>query len=558
MIKLSYKDNELIWTGDTYPIHNAIKALGFLWDPLLKQWHSRDISADKLEQIKQSFPTDKLIIDNSIKGIKLEPSEQFKFLKQKFPALFDFQIDGILFGQNKDILNADHMGLGKTIQGIVLANFYNLPVLMVAPKSVLKQWQYEIKKWINENSIIIKGVGTKQNYFSEKWTLVGYEKLLRDNMTKIDKHKEMKLSPDIKYPYSFVLIADEASKLRSYKTDIYKFFRILCYRATKKIFLTGTPIEKNLTDFYNICKLLNPKFMDLMEFRGNYCIFKKIRIKNPRYNPNNPNSERYTYVEPIAGYKNLDVFVQKIAPFCIRRKREDVFDQLPELQKENRIVDLTPIQIKVYNKIIDKAREAGKSKFEILQLLRLVADDCRLFKDSSSEFIDDLDIRNIDEKGEKIEELKNILDESEGKILIFTQFERMAEFIHQEIEDSLLIVGGMTDNKRNAIIDCFKTEKRVLVSTDTLAYGMNLQYVPTLINFDLPWNPSTLEQRISRIHGRIGGLSKNLVINLITERIEDRVLEVLEQKQNLFDDVVEGKAIKDEDLRKMIISKFLD
>ncbi len=456
------------------------------------------------------------------------------------------------------------MGLGKTIEGIVLADMYNLPVLVVAPKSILKQWQQKIKEWVNEDATIISGTNTKDKYFISKWSIIGYEKLLRDNtiITKVGNKNKREFKILIDLPPQFILIADEASKLKSYQTDIYKFFRLLSFRATKKILLTGTPIENNLTDIFNIIKIVSPGFMDIMTFRDQFCIFKKIRVKNYKYNPENPNSSPKRQIELLCGYKNLDVFLNKISPYFIRRRREDVFDQLPELQQENRIVELSSLQTRVYNKIIDTARESGKDKFAILSLLRLVATDLRLFKESESEFIDtikDIDMRNIEEKGSKIQELKDIFNECDGQILVFSQFKRMVNLIKEEMKDCLVVTGETPEKEKNKTIDEFKAGKgRILLSTDTLAYGQDFKMVPTLINFDLPWNPQKLQQRISRIFSRLGGLNKSLIINIITESIEDRLLEVLGIKTELFNKLVNGEIVEDESIRKLIISKFIN
>ncbi len=162
----------------------------------------------------------------------------------------------------------------------------------------------------------------------------------------------------------------------------------------------------------------------------------------------------------------------------------------------------------------------------------------------------------------KVDRVKEILEETaEEKILIFTQFKQMTLLLKDKLKDKydvLIMYGGIKN--RDEMLELFKTKhtgkKMILICTDMLAYGQNLQYINLLINYDLPWNPAVLAQRIGRIR-RINSESKHKhVINLISSLIDVHVFNIINKKQDLFNQVVNGGAINDEDIRKQVLEQI--
>jgi len=201
-----------------------------------------------------------------------------------------------------------------------------------------------------------------------------------------------------------------------------------------------------------------------------------------------------------------------------------------------------------------------------LTLLREVANDTWLLKVGESTIIDRLIdegyLNEIPEASNKLEELDAIFDELNGqKVLIFTQFAKMAHKIGKHLTKrgikSKVLTGEDKQEVRQKTVEEFREGRfQVLVATDIFGYGVNLQFVDVLINFDIPWNPAKLNQRIDRIH-RVGTKSAKVIINLISEDIDEKVWSVIQSKQDLFDAVVDGKAIDDESIRKEILQKLL-
>lgn len=129
------------------------------------------------------------------------------------------------------------------------------------------------------------------------------------------------------------------------------------------------------------------------------------------------------------------------------------------------------------------------------------------------------------------------------KIIVFTKYAVMAEIIKRELgflqQTKVLVATGKSFNKESIIDEFKKTEQdSILIATDCLSQGVNLQCADTVINFDLPWTPAGIEQRIGRID-RIGQKQKLLIIDLIVEdSFEERVLELLRIKEGYVGKVV--------------------
>ncbi len=131
-------------------------------------------------------------------------------------------------------------------------------------------------------------------------------------------------------------------------------------------------------------------------------------------------------------------------------------------------------------------------------------------------------------------------NEPDLKVLIFTEFvptqQMLKEFLEARGISVVTLNGSMAMEERGAAQDAFRKSHRVLVSTDAGGEGLNLQFAHVIINYDIPWNPMRLEQRIGRVD-RIGQPKTVQAINFVFEdSVEFRVREVLEQKLSVIFD----------------------
>ena len=155
----------------------------------------------------------------------------------------------------------------------------------------------------------------------------------------------------------------------------------------------------------------------------------------------------------------------------------------------------------------------------------------------------------------KLDELEGLLDElcveSGLKAVVFSQWEQMTRMVEERVRrmglGSVRLHGGVPTDRRGELIDRFNQDAacQVFISTDAGGVGLNLQAASVLINLDIPWNPAILDQRIARIH-RLGQTERVQILLLVAaDSYEGRVLELVQGKRNLFDNVVDADATED-------------
>ena len=438
--------------------------------------------------------------------------------------------------------------------------------LIICPASLKFNWAIEIAKFSKYSYTLVGGTAKqrKEQYQNDSdFTIMNYD-LLRFDIDIIKK-----IGWDL-------IIADEIQRAKNYTTAISKNIQKL---KPEYVFgLTGTPIENSIMDLFTIMK-----FIDLNMFGSNGKYFK----------------DRYCHVDGwgrILEYRNdrhheID---RKTSYFMMRRKKRDVLKDLPEKTVSFHYVMLDEEERRVYNdykrRVTDDLRsESGRSIDVLSQIvfLREICDSINLVEPQE----------NI--VSSKLEELKTILPElpEDSKVVIFTEYERMAQIIENNIpylsvhlhggiksecrlekevekkikKENKNIIGKELDimiheekqkstclncayynnkeecNSRKKIVSKFNHDPdvKVFISTNAGKEGLNLQIANVVINYDLSFNPAVNEQRIARID-RIGQKSENiLVINMVClDTIEQKILKTLEEKQGLFNKVID-KTDKD-------------
>lgn len=453
--------------------------------------------------------------------------------------------------------------------------------LIICPASIKYNWAIEIAKFTDYTYTIINGDAkkrTQQYKNSSDFTIVNYD-LLRHDITKIN---------DVAWD---LIIADEIQRIKNYSTAISRNIRTL---QPEYIFgLTGTPIENQIMDLFTIMR-----FIDNSVFGGNGLYFK----------------QRYCNVDSwggIRGYRDdrhheID---RKVSYCMLRRKKRDVLDDLPEKIVKFYYITLSDQERRVYNEYkgsttrdldVDLSNIREESSSDVLTRIVFLREicDCLNLMESQTDIV-----------SSKLDELKNIMADLEGepKVVIFTEYERMAQIIQDNMPyQSVHLHGGVKngckredesekiirkDNKglesreldlriheakqnckctgcpyvnddslcntRKKIISKFNNDPniRLFISTNAGKEGLNLQVAPVVINYDMSFNPAVNEQRIARID-RIGQQSdKIIVINMVCiDTIEEKILKILSEKQALFDKVIDGAGSDDVAvLKKMTI-----
>jgi superfamily II DNA or RNA helicase len=387
-------------------------------------------------------------------------------------------------------------------------------VLIITPASVKQQWGREIARFTGESYVVVHGSKQKRLKQYEQdsfFTVINYELVLRD-LAQIRA-----LNPDL-------IILDEAQRIKNWRAKTSQAIKELPRRFA--FVLTGTPLENRLEELYSIVEFLDDKIL------GPPWQFMAQHIIKDEWGG-------------IIGYKDLEGVRRAIAPILLRRRKADVLADLPERIDSDFWLELDQEQARLYRPLEkalqDLLRSPEWTPDQSAMALSLLT---KMREAATAAQLVDPSIRS----SSKLRELPALVEEiaAEGhKMLIFSQWERMTRLAEEALAplriESVRLHGGLGMRRRARIIEKFMEDPDTMlfISTDAGGLGLNLQAASFVINLDLPWNPAKVEQRIGRAH-RIGQSQPVNVINMIAANsIEQRVLDVLYRKQELFEEILD-------------------
>lgn len=413
---------------------------------------------------------------------------------------------------------ADDMGLGKTLQVLTAIQYFKdegllekQKVLVIAPTSLLTNWQEEIRKFTPDlTSYIFHGPGrrfTKKDY---DIYLTSYGVIRSD----AGKFKNKKW---------FLCVIDEAQNIKNPDTKQSKAVKSI--KAKHKIAMSGTPVENRLAEYWSIFDYINKGYLtSLKSFRKNYIV-------------------------PIEKERNMDVldnFKQITQPFILRRLKTDksIIKDLPDKIVNDVYCNLSREQISLYKETLDasiediEANEGIKRKGIVLKLINSLKQICN----HPSQFTKSKNY-SVDESG-KLEvlmgTLSNILDNNE-KVLIFTQYVQMGNIIKDLAEKTfgqevLFLHGSLSRKKRDLAVKKFQNNpqnKIFIVSLKAGGTGLNLTAAQNVIHYDLWWNPAVENQATDRAY-RIGQSENVMVYRFICKgTFEEKINEMIHKKEEL-------------------------
>jgi SNF2 family DNA or RNA helicase len=434
--------------------------------------------------------------------------------------LLPYQERGAIFAACRGrVVLADDMGLGKTVQALAAAEMLRrrrgiARVLVVAPASVKYQWKTEIEKFTGLPAQVIEGSlpHRRELYASPKFfNLSSYELVLKD----VRYLHEM--APDL-------IILDEAQRIRNWTTATARTIKQL--KSRYAFVLTGTPLENKLEELFSVVEFidgrrLGPAFRFLHEHR--------TEDENGR----------------LTGYRGLDRIHDQLAPILLRRTRQEVLKDLPKRTDQLLQVPLTPQQAEPYweqNDILAALmrkweRQRWLSEIDLRRIMCCLQNMRML---CNSTFLFDKQTNHSPKLAEFREIVRELALEENRKVVVFSEYERMTHLAGKELEklgiEFVSLHGGVPSRNRGALMEKFRRDPqcRVFLSTDAGGVGLNLQSASAVINFEPPWNPARLEQRIGRVH-RLGQPHPVHVVHMLTKgSIEERVWETLQRKKSLF------------------------
>lgn len=478
----------------------------------------RELENDKRVCIRDSLL---LRVERKLQAAQLEAlSSQPVPVSVLKTALYPYQEEGIRFGLYKQgVLIGDEMGLGKTVQAIALAvlkkeMFGFSKALVITLASLKEQWKREIEKFSGEQVVLVEGSPDNRRLIYQKdpcfFKITNYEAVLRD-VTLLSRFR-----PDI-------VILDEAQRIKNFSTKTAEAVK----QIPKKhgIVLTGTPLENKLEDVYSIVQFLDPYLLSpLWKFAADHFMIDRKKKQG------------------IAGYRNLAGLSRKIGPLVIRRTKKEVLRDLPDEIVNNYYIDLHQKQHEIHSGYLQSLLPIiGKKFLTPMDLRRIQVLLLRMRMVCNSTYL-------IDRKthiSPKLKEFQGIIDElvvqNNRKVVVFSEWTTMTFLIARYLSDTGIpfveLSGKIPVKKRQALIDEFtgNPDCKVFLSTDAGGTGLNLQAADCVINFELPWNPARMNQRIGRVN-RIGQTSSCInVINLISKlSIEEKILAGIQLKTDLF------------------------
>ncbi|MDS0473493.1 SNF2-related protein [Natrinema sp. 1APR25-10V2] len=454
------------------------------------------------------------------------------YLDEENVKLLEHQVDAAhraLFEMDGKALLADEVGLGKTIEvGMILKEMHHRgtddAVLILTPAQLAQQWQAEMLEKF--------GLNFTCNYDDDFEGFSAHDHVIASiDTAKSDRHRSTVLARDWD-----VLVLDEAHYVKNEETDRYALLDKLSYDYA--FFLTATPIQNDVTDLYNIISLLRPGLFGTREAFHHYFV----------------NSSQEKLV-------NRNELKNRLREVMIRNRREETDIDFTPRNVTTRTFSPSPAERDLYEAVTEYVRgayrESQGQKLVLMTLQKEVVSSPAALEQTIERQLDGEGSRpahadklegileRIDavETPTKLDRVQRITDEArervdKGRVIVFTQFRatqrELLETLADEGYTTHAFHGGHSSDEKEEIVERFEEEGGVLVSTDAMNEGRNLQFCNVMVNYDLPWNPMKVEQRIGRIH-RIGQDREVYVFNIALEdTIEEYVLEKLYHKIDLF------------------------
>ena len=436
--------------------------------------------------------------------------------------LHEFKFSGIL---------ADDMGLGKTVQTLAFLQLLKeqgkltKSALIIMPTSLIGNWKNEIKKF-TPNLTFLELYGADRG---EKFKEIKNHDIILTTYSLAQRDEDKYVKEQFYY-----IILDEAQKIKNPTTKLAVAIKKI--KSEHKLALSGTPIENHLGELWSIFDFLMVGFLD------NLKVFREF-FQKP--------------IEKDYDMQRRTLLNKKIAPFILRRTKDEVVKELPPKTEIIKRATFGSKQAKLYENIRltmeQKVRDAIKGKglsrshitiLDALLKLRQVCCDPSLLKLDSAKKVKD------SAKLEMFLELIETLCAENKKVLVFSQFTSMLDILEREIKKREITYTKLTGStrKREEVINEFtKGDASIfLISLKAGGIGLNLVEADTVIHYDPWWNPAVENQATDRAY-RIGQDKPVFVYKLIVENsIEEKIIELQERKKSLQAGIYQGNEDKEE------------
>jgi len=422
---------------------------------------------------------------------------------------------------------ADEVGLGKTIEAGLILKEYMLrglvkKALILVPASLVLQWTRELNGKFDVNAFAQRN----------EWSWTSYDVIVASiDTTKRDPHRSAVLGQEWD-----LVIVDEAHKLKNNKTKNWQIINELHKKYL--LLLTATPIQNDLKELFNLITLLKPgQLGNFEQFRNSFVLKKRTP-------------------------KNAVTLRSTVSDVMIRNKRKDGGVFFTERVVQQISLQLSEHERNFYNAVSAFIREQyierKAARQNVLPLITLQREICssayaalctleRMQKDAKNASVRER-LKELQTIGEsipeytKIRKVVELVQTINDKVIIFTEYRATQDFIMYMLEKNgvrcVSFRGGFKRGKKDWMKELFEKKAQVLVATEAGGEGINLQFCNRVINYDLPWNPMRVEQRIGRVH-RMGQTRDVYIYNMATiNTVEEYIVRLLSDKIRMFELVI--------------------
>jgi SNF2 family DNA or RNA helicase len=455
----------------------------------------------------------------------------------------------------------DEVGLGKTVEaGLVLSELLMRglvrSVLVLTPPSLIAQWQGEMRR-----KFAIELTSYDDPSFRNAGVLAwgAYDRVIVSIHTaKREPHRTAILARRWD-----MVIVDEAHHLRSRTTAAWKFATELQKQFI--LLLTATPVQNNLEELFNLVTLLEPGLL----------------------NTQRDFSRRFVSKEDKLTPRNVDQLHALLSEVMVRNRRSTVGLQFTRRYARTDAVALTSGERVLYDSITAIVRNGlrtdtavGMNRMTLVMLQMAIGSSAA----AAASMLDNMlnkpylspeqraNLRELSEQARredsnaKTDRVLQLLRDFPDKLVVFTQFRKTQEMLRWKLaeagHDVAVFHGGLSRLEREAAIEHFRGSARLLLCSESGSEGRNLQFAHGLCNFDLPWNPMKIEQRVGRL-SRIGQRSDVYVFNLVAAgTVEAAVLHLLEAKLNMFElvigeiDMILGNLGEEKEFEEIVVDEW--
>lgn len=452
----------------------------------------------KIDAIRNSTDT-----DFTVKGLRKE--------------LYNYQKVGVEFlvASGGRAIIADEMGVGKTAQALAYVKHMGYKrTLVVSPASVKFAWENEVKKWTNLKVIIIDSQTDITRIDSDVHIWVINYDILKKNFAQLSK---------IRFD---CIIGDEATYIKSPQAIRTKAFRQISRDIPSVILLSGTPLLSRPSELFSLLNILDQKtWQNWYDFARRYCAAHQTR-----------------WGLDTSGASNIEELHARIKRYFIRREKKDVLKELP-----GKIFVDVPVQL---DHEMKKKYTSAANDLAVYLRQYVGKQPAAVAKALAAEKLTQLNVlRQLSALG-KVEtayELISSVIEAGEKVIVFSSFVEPLERLKERFKDRAVILTGKTPiSERRGIVEDFQIDKSVQVflgGYKSAGVGITLTAASSFIGLDYPWTNADLSQAIDRLH-RIGQAANSVNIYQLsaTGTIDDDMKDILDHKQGIFDQVIDGKT----------------